>query len=118
MSERPNEDLTPNPYAFQSAIYISSGGGTFKVAHATDPQGGQGSDCWKQNYGGQPDPALNLPNRFEHHSEDATHRTVSKGNPYSEFELSRDSLLGIDKRNNSLFDRFQEPCLSRLSHFC
>lgn len=61
-------------YAFQSAIYISSGGGTFKVAHATDPQGGQGSDWWKQHYGGKPDPALNLPNRFEHHSPDATHR--------------------------------------------
>jgi len=61
-------------YAFQSAIYISSGGGAFKVAHATDPLGGQGSDWWTQYYGGKPDPALNLPNRFEHHSKDATHR--------------------------------------------
>ena len=61
-------------YAFQSAIYISSGGGTFKVAHATDPQGGQGSDWWKQYYGGKPDPALSLPNRFEHHTQDDTHR--------------------------------------------
>ena len=53
-------------YNFRSAIYVSSGGGAFKVAHATDPLGSTlGADWWRSQYGRKPDPALNLPNRFE-----------------------------------------------------
>ena len=52
-------------YAFKSAIYVSSGGGAFKVAHATDPLGSAlGAGWWRTQYGRKPDPALNLPNRF------------------------------------------------------
>lgn len=53
-------------YNFKSAIYVSSGGGAFKVAHATDPLGStSGWDWWHKQYGVRPDPALNLPKRFE-----------------------------------------------------
>ncbi len=53
-------------YKFKSAIYVSSGGGMFKVAHATDPTGSDlGAGWWKSQYARKPDPALNLPNRFE-----------------------------------------------------
>lgn len=53
-------------YAFKSAVYVSSGGGPFKVAHAVDPVGSDlGEGWWRSQYGRRPDPALNLPNRFE-----------------------------------------------------
>jgi hypothetical protein len=58
-------------YAFKSGIYVSSGGGALKVAHATDPLGSTlGAGWWRSQYGRKPDPALNLPNRFEWHKED------------------------------------------------
>jgi hypothetical protein len=57
-------------YAFKSAIYVSSGGGMFKVAHATNPVGSDlGAAWWRSQYGRKPDPALNLPNRFEWHQD-------------------------------------------------
>lgn len=55
-------------YSFVPAVYVSSGGGQLKVAHAADPLGSSaGQSWWTQQYGGKPDPALNLPNRFVWH---------------------------------------------------
>jgi len=52
-------------YAFRSAVYVSKNGGTFKVAHATNPTASSdSSDWWKKEYGRKPDPALNLPRKF------------------------------------------------------
>ncbi len=54
-------------YSFMSAVYVSSGGGQLKVAHTADPLGSDsGKQWWKNQYGGKPDPALNLPNRFQY----------------------------------------------------
>jgi hypothetical protein len=63
-------------YAFQSAVYVSSGGGKLKVAHAVDPTGSSsGRGWWRRQYGNKPDPALNLPNRFNSDGEDWTLNT-------------------------------------------
>jgi hypothetical protein len=52
-------------YTFKSAVYVSSGGGQLKVAHAVDPLGSAaGQSWWRLQYGNAPDPGLNLPNRF------------------------------------------------------
>jgi len=52
-------------YNFKPVVYVSSDKGAFKVAHAVNPLGStQGQEWWRQQYGAKPDPALNLPNRF------------------------------------------------------
>ena len=56
-------------YGFQTAAYITATGGAFKVAHATNPLAlSTTSDLWKKYYNRRPDPALNLPNKFEFHT--------------------------------------------------
>ena len=60
----PSGDMT-KAYTFKPAVYVSSGEGQLKVAHAVDPLGSTaGKEWWSQQYGSKPDPALNLPNRF------------------------------------------------------
>jgi hypothetical protein len=52
-------------YQYESAIYVTQSGG-LKVAHAVDPLGSQsGRNWWQDYYGRNPDPAVNLPNRFK-----------------------------------------------------
>ena len=67
---------SPNhAYAFKPAVYVSSGSGALKVIHATDPLGStEGELWWRSQYGGLPDPALNLPNRFVWHQPEGSHR--------------------------------------------
>lgn len=61
----PSETGFEDSYDFKTAIYISSEGGMFKVAHATDVLNNtEGAGWWKSQYGGKTDPGLNLPNRF------------------------------------------------------
>lgn len=61
-------------YGFQTAAYITSTGGAFKVAHATHPLASSStSDLWKKYYNRRPDPALNLPNKFEFHTPSGDH---------------------------------------------
>ena len=53
-------------YSYKTLVYITGDGG-FKVAHGTDVLASEtGRAWWKKNYGGKPDPALNLPNRLEY----------------------------------------------------
>ena len=59
----PSGDLSRG-YNFSSVFYTTQDG-TIKVAHAVDVLGSAtGREFWLSKYGGQPDPALNLPNRF------------------------------------------------------
>jgi hypothetical protein len=65
--DKPAGEGGDKAYAFATAVYVAQDG-TFKVAHATDPIGStQGADWWRSQYGRKPDPALNLPYRFEWH---------------------------------------------------
>ena len=64
----PGGENPDKSYAFKSAVYVSSNNGTFKVTHAVNPLGSESSaGWWRSQYGRKPDPALNLPNRMEHH---------------------------------------------------
>jgi|GEM_PF-2287022 len=54
-------------YAFMPVVYVTSAG-AFKVAHAVDPEGSSnGIQWWRSQYNRKPDPALNLPKRFQWH---------------------------------------------------
>ncbi len=50
-------------YHFYPVFYVATDG-TMKVTFAVDPMTDNSESFWKGLYGGQPDPALNLPNRF------------------------------------------------------
>ncbi len=51
-------------YDFESVLYVTQDG-TLKLQFATDPLGNDtGRFFWETTYGGGPDPALNLPTRF------------------------------------------------------
>ena len=61
----PSSSSRDQGYTFKSAVYVDSGTGALKVAHAANPLGsGSGSQWWTNQYNRLPDPALNLPNRF------------------------------------------------------
>lgn len=61
---QPAQGQNYQSYAYQTAVYMTEQG-TFRVAHATDPTGASsGAQWWREHYGQQPDPAVNLPNRF------------------------------------------------------
>ncbi|MEW6443036.1 MAG: hypothetical protein AB1640_19035 [bacterium] len=65
--EKPEGEHADRAYAYTTAVYAATNG-AFKVAHAVDPVGStQGADWWRRQYGALPDPALNLPYRFEWH---------------------------------------------------
>ena len=62
--------VTDSEYEFTPAAYITSTGGTFKVAYAVGPLD---NNWWQGQYGRLPDPALNLPNKFKYHTPDPAH---------------------------------------------
>lgn len=79
-------------------VFYATQDGTIKAAHAVDVLGGsaQQRQFWSAIYGGKPDPALNLPGRFQPHGPDAKQQWVA--NPY----LTRKTIRGFFLRHAEL----------------
>ncbi|MGH9845506.1 MAG: hypothetical protein ACREEM_42890, partial [Blastocatellia bacterium] len=86
-------------YPFFPAFY-ATGDGTIKASHAVDVLGGsaQQRQFWSGLYGGKPDPALNLPGRFEPLGLDQNQRQQWAPNPY----LNRKAMRGFFPRHADL----------------
>ncbi len=86
-------------YPFFPAFYGTQDG-TIKAAHAVDVLGGstQQRQFWSGLYGGKPDPALNLPGRFEPLGLDQNQRQQWAPNPY----LNRKAMRGFFLRHPDL----------------
>ncbi len=59
-------------FAFKPAVYFSSHGGMMRVSHAVDFDASRNEGInWDRYYGLRPDPALNLPYKFDHHKSES-----------------------------------------------